>query len=141
MRKAAQLVAAMMGLGYGVAFACSCIDRSTPELLDASTAVFLGDAGAASAAGGSSSGCSFVPLLGDEGTEFVVIEAFKGVEVGDTVFVAHGTDGDSCGVAIADGERWLVFAEPNDDGLFTSLCSGSALESDSALALGELRGN
>ncbi len=39
-------------------------------------------------------------------------------------------DGASCGTAFGVDERWLVFANFSEDGIWTGLCSGNVLLAD-----------
>ncbi|MCB9780403.1 MAG: hypothetical protein H6742_17695 [Alphaproteobacteria bacterium] len=113
-----------------VAWACSCAPVDDPvAAMDDYDEVFVGRAE------GTGFGCG----QADVTTRFEVVEAFKGVDVGDTVQVEHGTQSASCGLTYDRGATYLVFAA----GGFSNLCSpgGPAmLEADTVQALRDATG-
>ena len=84
------------------AVACSCDSGISREAADYDM-VFLGEA-----LKGGPKGCA----LGDDsdGTLFLVKEAFVGVEEGQEVWIDHDEDQSMCGIALAPGDKYLVYS-------------------------------
>ena len=72
----------------------------------------------------------------ERAVRFEVTEAFKGVEVGDTVTLTTAADGAGCGVDFAAADAWLVVSQ---DGESANLCSGTAPSADAGTLLEEIR--
>ena len=101
---------AVSAVEHAVAWACSCVQiTDVVETAAQYAQVFVGEVKHAGVGG-----CD-----GRARTRFEVVEAFKGVEEGETVKVEHAVDGAACGLLFDDGEQYLVFASRGE----TNLCA------------------
>jgi hypothetical protein len=114
LRRVLVTFALAQSLASAVAWACSC---DTPDH-SGDDVILVG------VPGPTTRGCGG-PAFSDHVTTFTVTDACRG-DLGSTVEVWHGTDGDSCGVEFVEGAQTLVFASFDDEGrLVTSLCAGN----------------
>ena len=95
----------LQAMMMAVAYACSCgLDDYDPlEIMAGSDQVFVGTVVSGPRVG-IFSGCDRVSY------RLEVTEAFKGVEVGDTVTLSTARDGASCGIEFGEGESWLIYS-------------------------------
>ncbi|HEU4796064.1 MAG TPA: hypothetical protein VFT02_10570 [Pyrinomonadaceae bacterium] len=103
-----------------VANACTCGGAKPCELYAYASVVFVGR----------------VIKTEDDVARLTVEEAFLGVEGPEIEVRGQGTN---CDYNFKDGERYLVYAERNSGVVRTSICSGTALVSESKEALDYLR--
>ncbi len=121
--------AVLQALSSGVAWAvCSCEGGtgSPSDRLESYDLVFVG-----TVTKGRPWGCG--SDLGHT-THFEVIEAFKGVEVGDEVEVFHDTNSDECGVTFARTIPHLVYTDGAVD-----LCDPGGPETETDREIEDLR--
>jgi hypothetical protein len=131
LRPAVHVGVLVVGVQSARAFACSCVggDYDPVAERDAHAMVFYGHVLEVRSPTGPR-GCGKATL--DEKQMHVdleVIEAFKGVDVGDTVTVGTNRDDAMCGVDFHVGESWLVYT----DGTTYALCDpGGQISSEDA---------
>lgn len=102
-------------------FACSCVQASPAEHVDAADVVVLGTVV-------DRQGPPLRPVMssGDPATYTVEVErVFKGV-VRPTVHVLSADSGASCGLEAEEGRRYMVFADRTRGELWAGLCGGTA---------------
>ncbi|MES2642699.1 MAG: hypothetical protein V4850_24665 [Myxococcota bacterium] len=126
LRRVLVTFALAQSLASAVAWACSC---DTPDHTG-DDVILVGVPGPTTpptrGCGGGSD-----PVSTNHVTTFTVTDACRG-DLGATVEVWHGTDGDSCGVEFVEDAQTLVFASFDGEGrLVTSLCAGN-VETDAA---------
>jgi hypothetical protein len=126
---------ALLVLGHGTSWACSCI-RQTPcgvhRYLDAD---FVGEVLSRSVLPSDDK-------LTNDRVQFQVrvIESFRGTEkAGDIVGIRTGFGGGDCGYTFKVGAKYLIDASSNGSGFVTGICSLTATIDDSEVELRSLR--
>lgn len=112
-----------------VAWACKCLGEAYDPVAvrDESDQVFVGEV-----LGGPRGGCGGADVV----YTLRVTEAFKGVDEGEKVEITTAAEGSACGVELAEGESWLVYAV---DGRY-GLCDPGGLADENVDDLEALRG-
>jgi len=111
---------------HAVAYACTCeddgVDFDPVAGAEDYTMVFYGEVGRVRRTGGCGSSSGEDAVFAD----LRVVEAFKGVAVGDEVVVETVRDSASCGVEFGRGEMWLLYT----NGGYGMCSPGGQFESD-----------
>lgn len=107
------------------AVACSCVQLGPGQALANADAAFVG---VVAAAQDPSAGNPIVGSADPIVYSVVVEEALKGdLPEGQRVVLTSARDGASCGISLAVGDRWRLYANVDGSALTTGLCSGSEL--------------
>lgn len=103
---------------HGVAWACTCLEPPpVDEAFAESPMVFYGEV---DVVGSSPLSCGFA----HRSVRMTVVQAFKGVEDGESVVVQTNQGNGSCGLDLQRGEHWLLYSFGDD---FVGLCGRSRI--------------
>ena len=107
--------------------ACSCISQTPEQALNAAAAVFEGVV----AAGPLDEGRQAAPNASDPVFRFAIDAVVKGGPLPGWIDVAT-MEGTSCGIGLARGNRWRIFAGDSGSALFVEVCAPNELLAERA---------
>ena len=116
--------AALLVLPTAPAWACSCVEATSAQFVDRSDVVLRGTLEAVDRPAGLEEPSSGAPA---RSYRFTVAQVYRGTAA-PTTWVGSAADGASCGLeGLEPGREYVVFAQERGEGLWASLCGGTAV--------------